>query len=130
MTSTDSDLLRIDEPERMPVAGLLVGAFLREALGRPRAAAQLRQLSGDLWLRAGLMWITLRFDGQRVEVRSGRTAERRAVVEGEMDALLTAVASRTLLERGRALPDLLRRRLRVHGDPAFLIKLLPLFIAR
>lgn len=122
------DRVRIREPETMHVLGLLLGAYLQQSLAAPKAAAAARALHGDLWLRAGGMWVTLRFDGGDIEVIRDRSEGRRAVVEGEMGELLVVVASVSLLARARALPALLRGRLSVSGDPRFLVRLLPVLM--
>ena len=122
------DLVRLRDPETMHVLGLLLQGYLRGALASPAKGARLRRLRGDLWLRAGAMWVTLRFDGQSVEIIKGKTETRRAAVEGEMGTLVGLVAGRGLRDRWRALPSFVRGRLRVAGDPRFLLALAPLLV--
>jgi ubiquinone biosynthesis protein UbiJ len=122
------DLVRLRDPETMHVLGLLLQSYLQGAVAAPGRAERLRRLRGDLWLRAGSMWVTLRFDGQGVEVIKGRSEQRRAAVEGEMSTLVGLVAGRGLVERAKALPAMARGQLRVAGDPRFLLGLAPLLL--
>jgi hypothetical protein len=127
-TMAAMDLVRLRDPETMHVLGLLLQGYLKGALSAPGRAARLQRLRGDLWLRAGSMWVTLRFDGQTVEIVKGRSEQRRAAIEGEMITLVSLVASRGLLEWVRALPAMASGRMRVAGDPRFLLRLAPLLL--
>jgi ubiquinone biosynthesis protein UbiJ len=129
-TITAMDLVRLRDPETMHVLGLLLQGYLRGALADAGRAARLQRLHGDLWLRAGSMWVTLRFDGQTVEILKGRSAQRRAAIEGEMATLVSLVVSRGLRDWARALPAMATGRMRVAGDPRFLLLLAPLLLSQ
>jgi hypothetical protein len=122
------DLVRLRDPETMHVLGLLLRGYLESALAAPEKAARLRKLEGDLWLRAGSMWLTLRFDRNGVEILKGKSAKRRAAIEGEMGTLVGLVTSRGLLDLARALPAWASGRIRVAGDPRFLLGVAPLLL--
>ncbi|MFC1609489.1 hypothetical protein ACFL6C_00895 [Myxococcota bacterium] len=85
---------------------------------------KVQRLRGDVWLRAGNMWVTLCFDGEGIEVVRGRTERRRASVEGEMDALLGVVTGAGMFG------PLLRRRMKVGGNLFFLLKMLPILVPK
>ena len=124
------DLVRVCDLETMHVLGLLLRSHFAARLAAPGRAARLHRLRGDLWLRAGAMWVTLRFDQQSVEIIKGRSAERRAQIEGDMGTLVGLVARPSLVELGKALPALATGRLHVAGDPRFLLALAPLLLGR
>ena len=122
------ELVRLRDPENMNVLGLLLEGFLRNVLQDAALAQRAKRLSGNVCLRAGTMWATLCFDGAGVEIVRGKTAQRRAAVEGEMHELLGLVTGGV---RGMvtAVAPLLRRRLRLGGDLLFLLRMLPILTA-
>lgn len=109
----------------MNVLGLLLHGFLVAVLQEPKLIARVEKLQGNVCLRAGTMWATLCFDGRGVEIVRGRTAERRAAVEGDMPALLQMVTGQGIRGLVGMVPPVLRRRVRLSGDLLFLLRLLP-----
>ncbi len=114
------EIVRLRNPEQMNVLGLLMCGFLGDALKDPALARRARGMRGDVWLRAGLMWITLSFDGQGIEVVRGKTDQRRAAVEGEMDSLLGVVTGAGMVG------PFLAGQIKIGGNPLFLLRMLPL----
>jgi hypothetical protein len=123
------EIVRLKDPQNMNVLGLLLHGFLRSVLEDPALAARAKGMKGCIWLRAGLMWASLCFDGKGIEIVRGKTAERRAAVEGDMHVLLGVVTSSGL--RGLlAMAGLwLRGKLRLGGNLIFLLRLLPILTA-
>ena len=122
------ELVRLRDPEDMNVLGLLLDGFLRNVLQDQALQKRAQRLEGNVCLRAGTMWATLCFDGQGVEIVRGRTARQRASVQGEMHDLLGLVTGGVRGMVGAVVP-LLRRRLRIGGDPLFLLRMLPILTA-
>lgn len=114
------DMVRLKQPKQMNVLGLLMHGYLRAALRDPSLADRARGMQGNVWLRAGPMWTTLCFDGQGIEIVRGKTPERRSAVEGEMDALLGVVTGAGMVG------PFLAGRIRIGGNPLFLLKMLPI----
>jgi hypothetical protein len=123
------ELVRLNEPKNMNVLGLLLHGFLQNVLQDPKLAKRAQRLTGNVSLRAGTMWATLCFDGQGIEVVRGRTAKRRASVEGDMHALVGMVTGRGVRGMVGMLPPLVRGRVRIAGDPLFLLRMLPILTA-
>lgn len=123
------DVVRLKDPENMNVLGLLLQGFLRSVLEDPSLRSQAKRLRGNVCLRAGTMWATLCFDGDGIEIVRGRTARHRASVEGEMHDLLGLVTSGGWVGLVGAVGPLMRRRLRIGGNPLFLLRLVPLLTA-
>ncbi len=116
--------VRLREPETMNLLGLLMHGLLEHALSDPARARRAEALTGEVWVRAGPMWATLCFDEQGIEIVRGKTERRRASVGGEMDALLGVVAGHGVVG------PVLAGRIGIGGNPFFLLKLLPVLIAR
>ena len=115
--------VKIDDPARMNVLGLLMQGFLTAVLADPAQLARAQKMSGDVWLRAGLMWCTLRFDGEGIQVFRGKTDGRKASVEGEMDTLLGVVTGAGVVG------PFLAGKIKIGGNPFFLLKMLPILTA-
>ena len=118
------ELVRVRDPENMNLFGLLLAGYFQSRLASPALMRRARKLSGDLCLRAGPLWATLRFDGDGIEVIRGRTGSARATVQGEMHTLLGVVTGQGMVR------PFLRRQVRIAGDPLFLLKMMPLLISR
>ena len=115
--------VRLREPETMNLLGLLMRGLLEHALEDPARAARAAALSGDVWVRAGTMWTTLRFDDEGIEIVRGKTERRRASVGGEMDAMLGVVTG------GGVVGPVLTGRVGIGGNPLFLLRMLPVIRA-
>jgi hypothetical protein len=118
------DLVVIDEPERMNLLGLMLGAILGRSLARrwptnatggPGARPRL-PACGDVVLCAGRMEVTLHFAPDAVTIRRGAVAKPRARIRGELVALVAA----GLRQVGASLWALLRGHLRPWGNPVAL----------
>ncbi len=117
------DAVRLKDPENTNVLGLLMGGLLTSMLQDEARLAKARSLSGDVWMRAGPMWATLSFDGNGVEVISGKTESRRASVEGEMGTLVGVVTGKGMVG------PFLAGKIKIGGNPFMLLKMLPLIMA-
>lgn len=113
--------VRVRDPENMNVLGLLLAGFLDSALGRDeRLAKRAAAMKGNLCIQAGQMWITICFDRTGIEIVRGPMDKRCATVRGEMDALIGVVTG-----GGMAAP-LCTGKVRIGGNPLFLLRLLPI----
>jgi hypothetical protein len=106
--------VRVHEPERMSLPGLLAAGILERRLG---GAAKVG-LRGDVLLDVGGAQVTLRFGDGTVEVTRDPAHEPIAEIHGGYAALVDLAAGRRL----RAF----RGGLRVRGRPGTLLVLLPL----
>jgi hypothetical protein len=105
-----------DRPQEMNLLGLVMAAALRErlpALERARAA-------GDVAIESGGMAVTLSFGPDGVVVRSGIHGDPRTRLLGDLDAL-AAVA------QGKLIGPVLRRNIRISGDPRGVLPLANVF---
>jgi hypothetical protein len=106
----------LERADEMPLAGLFLHAALearREALARAGAR-------GDLAITAGGMSVTLRFEPSRVAVVPGVEGRPRAHLKGSLEALIE-------IARGRFASPVLKRRVRISGNPAALLPLAKVF---
>jgi hypothetical protein len=99
--------VRIENPERMNLMGLLMRGLLETSL--KTAAGQ-----------SGTMGVTLSFTESEVVLRSDASGKPRASVRGEMKPLLEMVAG------GSLVGPVLRRKVKVGGNLLMLLRLLPL----
>ncbi len=116
--------VRLRDPENTNVLGLLMSGLLTSMLKDESRLARAKSLSGDVWMRAGPMWATLSFDGDGVEVVSGKTESRKASVEGEMDTLLGVVTGAGMVG------PFLAGKIKIGGNPFVLLKMLPLIMSK
>ena len=110
----------IDAPERMNLLGLLMKGLLEEKLKVEGHARRARRIKGDVQVQAGTMGVTLRFDGERILILAGTSGKARARVRGTMEALLEIVTGERLVR------PILSGRVRLGGNPFWMLKLLPL----
>lgn len=106
----------VERPEEMP----LVGLFLHAALEARRDALTRAAPRGDLAITAGGMSVTLACSAERVVVRPGLSPRPRAHLNGSLEALIA-------IARGRLAEPLLRRQVRVSGNPVALLALARVF---
>lgn len=114
--------VRVRDPQTMTMMGLLLSGLLEGALEDERSRL-LPRIRGDVWVRAGQMWVTLRFTPEGIEIVRGREGTPVASVEGEMRALVEVTAGRL------PIVPFLAGRLRARGAPLLLLRLLRLFKA-
>ena len=119
----DVDVVLHDAP-RANLLALLVRGLLVAGVTDPALARRARGLRGEVEVAAGRMVATLAFEGARVVVRSGPAQAPRARVSGDVTALLDVVARRALAQ------PVLAGRVRLGGNLAFLLRVLPLVRSR
>ncbi|MCC6994664.1 MAG: hypothetical protein IT370_08655 [Deltaproteobacteria bacterium] len=105
--------VRVLEPERMSLPGLMLQGILERARAAPSS-----RLRGEVLVDADGAQVTLRFSDQLVEITRAPAVRPVAVVRGTLRALLDAA-----LGRGRV-RAWLAGRLRVRGGPLTLLRLL------
>jgi hypothetical protein len=106
----------LERADEMP----LVGLFLHAALVARSDAVARAAPRGDLAVTAGGMSVTLACSPERVVVRPGADGNPRAHLHGSLEALIE-------IARGRLAGPLLRRRVRVSGNPVALLPLARVF---
>jgi hypothetical protein len=110
----------VEAPEHMNLIGLMMRGLLEENLAKPRSRARARGLRGAVRVQAGGMAVVLDFDAGGLTIRMPREGERyRARVRGGMTDLLGVV-------NGRLFGPVLSARVRIGGNPFFLLGMLPL----
>jgi len=114
----------LDDAPRMNLLGLLMRGLLVTNLAEPRLAARAAGLRGAIQVTAGRMGASLTFEGARIVVSTRPASGPRARVAGDMVALLDVVARRALLG------PVLTGKVRLGGNPFFLLRLLPLIRTR
>jgi hypothetical protein len=110
----------IDSPERMNLLGLLLRGLLEEKLKVDRHARQVQRIEGDVQVVAGTMAVTLRFERERILILAGNSGKPRARIRGTMESLLQIVT------RQRLVRPVLCGRVRLSGNPLWMLRLLPL----
>lgn len=103
--------VKMFEPERMNLLGLMLSALLARRLDDPAGVRHARALRGDVLLQASGMQVTLRFRSGLIEVDRRVSDKSRARVQGTLTALLGAALGR---DRVR---NFLAGRLRIRGGP-------------
>jgi hypothetical protein len=106
----------VEQPEEMPLLGLFMHAALKERADALERAAP----KGELAISAGGMSITLSCSPGRVVVRPGAAGRPAAHMRGSLEGLVEVA-------RGRLAGPLLRRRIRVSGNPLALLPLARVF---
>lgn len=106
----------VERPEEMP----LVGLFMHAALEARRDALARAAPRGELAITAGGMSVTLACSAERVVVKPGVAERPRAHLDGSLEGLIE-------IARGRLAGALLRRRVRVRGNPVALLPLARVF---
>jgi len=115
--------VRVDQPEHMNLLGLLMKGLLVQTIKDPANARRVRKMKGDVRVGAGRMEVILRFDGSGIEIRKDAQQRPRASVGGGMVDLLGMVTG-----AGIVVP-VLTGKVRIGGNPFFLLKMLPLIRA-
>ncbi|MBI4704333.1 MAG: hypothetical protein HY744_24780 [Deltaproteobacteria bacterium] len=120
--------VRVEDPERMNLLGLLLKGFLEERLAQAGLARRARRLRGAFGVGAGRMAVTLCFDEGGVRICKGLGAGTRACVSGPMDVMIRLVAGGGGLVA--AAWAVLSGGLRIRGNPLALLGLLPVMLGR
>lgn len=105
-----------EAPERMA----LIGLFMRAALEERADALDRAGLSGDLALTVAGMSATLSFEPDRVIVREGVQGKPRAHIRGSLESFVK-------LAKGNVVGPVLRREVRISGNPLATLPLAKLF---
>jgi hypothetical protein len=116
--------VRLEDPERMNLLGLLLRSILERRLAEPAARRRAARLRGEVAVRGGRMRVTLRFEPTGIVITRAASARPRARVEGTLAGLLAVALGRGLVR------PLLTRALAPRGNLLFLLRLLPLLRGR
>jgi hypothetical protein len=112
-----------EPPEGLHVLSLMVrdriGEALRTVEGRDRA----RRLQGRIGLAAGGMHTRLAFDGRTIHLDQGPLEETQARASGTLASFLAICQGKVRVG------DVLRRQVRMAGNPLLLRRFLPLLSA-
>jgi hypothetical protein len=98
----------------------LIGLFLRAALLERSDAIEHARLHGDLAVTVAGMSATLSFAPEAVTVREGVVGRPRAHIKGSMESFLA-------MGRGKVVSPVLRREVRISGNPLAALPLALLF---
>ncbi|MBI4952232.1 MAG: SCP2 sterol-binding domain-containing protein [Myxococcales bacterium] len=123
LEASAASLVRLHEPERMNLLGLLMRGLLSANLEDPGLRARALALRGSIDVRAGDMHVTLRFAAEGVHIAADGTSAN-ARVSGDMKSLLGVVTGAGMIG------PVLRGRVRIGGNPFLLLRVLPLIRAR
>ena len=116
-------VVRVEEPERMNLMGLLMRGLLESTVGTLRGSAIARKLRGEVRVMAGTMGVTLCFSEHEVVLKEIGSGRPRATVSGEMKPLLEIVSGCGLIV------PVLTRKVKVSGNLLLLLRMLPLIRA-
>jgi hypothetical protein len=109
-----------EHPERLNLTGLVLMSLLEQNLHDESMRARAGRLQGKVGIQAGRMRVTVHCDSGRFVISNGFSPDLRAKVSGPMDVFLQVPLGKNvywLVVTGR---------LRIGGNPFFLLKLLPL----
>jgi hypothetical protein len=109
--------VRVVEPERMSLLGLMVAGMLERVLRDPGAVRHAMGIDGPVALEAGGMQVHLRFGPREVSVTRGPVARPVARLRGSLRAFLDAAIGRRRVEH------VVRGQLRLGGRPRPLLHL-------
>jgi len=110
----------VDDPEHMNLIGLMMRGLLEENLAKPPNRRRADGLRGAVRVQAGAMVVVLDFTSEGLTIRMpGEADHYKARVRGGMTDLLGVV-------NGRLIGPVLSARVRVGGNPFFLLRMLPL----
>ncbi len=107
----------VEDPEHLPLAGMMVKTILERNAGDPKISRVMESLEGDVALSASQMQIGLYFTSQEVRLSPQIPSAPKAALSAPLDAFLN------LALRKRLIPTVASRRIKVKGDPMFLLKL-------
>ena len=108
------------QPQRINLLGHFLHSLVARNLLDEKGKKTFRRMRGAIGVRASQMAVTLRFDGNVLEIHTGMDAAVDAWVKGDLDTLLGVA-----LGKSKVLP-VLRGRLRVGGKIWKLLGLLRL----
>lgn len=112
--------VHVEDPEHMNLIGLMMRGLLEENLAKPPNRKKAQGLRGAVRVQAGGMVVALDFTAEGLTIRIPREDDRfKARVSGGMTDLLGVV-------NGRLFGPVLSARVRIGGNPFFLLGMLPL----
>lgn len=112
--------VNIEKPSEMNLLGLILATVLEKNLEKPENRRRAEHLEGSVGVRAGRMVVTLRCRPGQITVASGLDDRCRARVSGPMEAFLDVALGKGLVGH------VVSGRVKIGGNPFFLLKLLPL----
>lgn len=115
-----ADRVRLEEPEKMSILGLLMQGLLSNNLADEGKYARACSMSGDILVQAAKMSVTLRFADGVLTIIRGDAGQARAKVAGSMGSLLGVVTGDGVVR------PFLSGKLKIGGNPFVLLKMLPL----
>lgn len=115
-----ADRVRLEEPEKMSILGLLMQGLLSNNLADEGKYARACSMKGDILVQAAKMSVTLRFDDGVLTIICGDAGRARAKVAGSMGSLLGVVTGDGVVG------PFLSGKLKIGGNPFVLLKMLPL----
>lgn len=110
----------VEKPGEMNLLGLILEAVLEKNLDKADNRRRAERLAGSVGVRAGRMTVTLRCQKGQLTIASGLDDGCRARVSGPMEAFLDVALGKGLVGH------VVSGRVRMGGNPLFLLKLLPL----
>lgn len=112
----------LEQAEQANLLGLLIQGLLGDNLARAGCRRRVRSLQGrTVFVGAGQMGVTLRFDEGGVTIATGSSGRPEASVRGSMTALLGMVTGQS----GLVWP-VLSGKVKIRGNPFLLLRMLPL----
>jgi hypothetical protein len=107
----------IEDVQKMNLLGLMLANIMERNLTNPTKQQAIRQIQGDVVIRAGEMVITLRFENNTIHIFRGAVDRPRAAIHGSLDTLM-----RLSLGGGMIRP-VLTSKLKPQGNLFLLLKL-------
>ena len=114
----------VEDPEHTNLLGLLMKDLAASNIAKESTYERVRDMEGDIQVRAGDMVVTMRFGGGQLRIIDGEQKNPRARVQGSMPALLSVVTG------GGMVGPLLSGAIKIGGNPFTLLKVLPLIQAQ
>ncbi|MFH1129945.1 MAG: SCP2 sterol-binding domain-containing protein [Pseudomonadota bacterium] len=119
-----SKTIVIQDPPTMNLLGLIVGNILERNIADPKARAYFAKLGGDVVVQAGEMFVTLEFKKGELVITRTLSSNPRAKIKGALRAFVD-------LALGKSVFGLfLSGRLKIQGNPFFLLKMKPLLLVK
>ena len=110
----------VDNPEHMNLIGLMMRGLLEENLAKPQNRKKADGIRGAVRVQAGDMAVVLDFGAEALRIRMPAEGDKyKARVSGGMTELLGVV-------NGKLFGPVLTARVRIGGNPFFLLGMLPL----
>jgi len=92
--------VRIDQPERMSLLGLILASLLERNLADAHKARAAAAMHGKAVVRSGEMAVTIAFGAGGVVITRGAAPDANASLSGPLDALTDLSLGRSLVRQG------------------------------